>query len=425
MKFYKFIIAKSREILHSLEIKKRTVKDHEHHFTRNRKLTYEVIVLMILSHFQTTIKTALDHFPLLERAKIKVCQSAFSQARARINHIALLELFGLTAHAGYSDRKSFNKAGKKLFFGRLISAIDGSQISLPHTAELKKFFGTSGSGDKAVTARCSVLYDVLNDIILDAKLDPFSCGEREQALDMLKEKHVFTGVKELVIFDRGYYSRDFMSKLLSLGYEFVFRIPRKKLVQADDLPLGIHTVNFELNSEKSVKIKVVKFALPSGEIETLVTNFYLRKMTVEDYKKLYFMRWPVETKFDIVKNKIQLENFTGRTVNAILQDFYACMYLTNVAAIFKSEADVEIREQRKDKNNKYEYQANVNEIVGTLKDCLILAVAEEDPANQNQMLDMIFDEIKRAVVPIRPNRSVPRNDSVRKLKFFHNMKNNL
>jgi len=85
-------------------------------------------------------------------------------------------------------------------------------------------------------------------------------------------------------------------------------------------------------------------------------------------KKLYFMRWPVETKFDIVKNKIQLENFTGRTVEAISQDFYTCIYLTNMVAIFKAEADWEIREQRKDKNNKYEYQANTNEIVGSFKD---------------------------------------------------------
>lgn len=48
------------------------------------------------------------------------------------------------------------------------------------------------------------------------------------------------------------------------------------------------------------------------------------------------------------------------------------------------------------------------------KDCLILAVAEDDPAKQNEMLDQIFDEIKRAVVPIIPNRCVTRHDSVRK-----------
>ena len=62
------------------------------------------------------------------------------------------------------------------------------------------------------------------------------------------------------------------------------RMPSKKLVQADELPKGIHTVKITLKSGKNARIRVVKFDLPSGETETLVTDFYLRKMTVEDYE---------------------------------------------------------------------------------------------------------------------------------------------
>ena len=136
------------------------------------------------------------------------------------------------------------------------------------------------------------------------------------------------------------------------------------------------------------------------------------------------MRWPIEIKFDIVKNKIQLENFTGRTVEAISQDFYTCMYLTNMVSFFKSEADDEIREQRKDKNNKYEYKANTNEIVGAFKDRFIFAVLETSPSERKKLVDRIFDEIKQSVIPIRPGRSLPRPAAPRKMKFYHNMKNN-
>ncbi len=424
MKISERVVKDSNTILHSEETKKRTVKDYEHHFTRNGKLSFVILVTLILSHFQTTIKTALNHFRPLAEANIKVCQSAFSQARSRINDVIFRELFEMTAQVGYKDRQTFHQAGGKLFFGRLISAIDGSQVKLPYTAELKAHFGTSGQGDKAVTGRCSVLYDIQNDIILDAHLDPFSHGERSQALEMLEKKHIFSGIKELVIFDRGYYSLDFMEELLSRRLEFIFRMPTKRLSQADELPKGIHTIKITLNNGKSARIRIIKFDLPNGVTETLVTNFYLRKLTIDDYKAIYFMRWPVETKFDIVKNKIHLENFTGRTVEAISQDFYTCMYLTNMVAIFKDEADEEIHEQRKDKNNKYEYQANINEIVGTFKDRFIFAVTETSPAKRKKLVDQIFDEIKRAVVPIRPNRSVPRPDTVRKMKHYHNQKNN-
>lgn len=292
------------------------------------------------------------------------------------------------------------------------------------TAELKEHFGTSGQGCKAVTARCSALYDIQNDIVLDAVLDKFSVGERSQAMKLLEKRHIFKGVKELIIFDRGYYSSDFMEELLAHGYEFVFRMPTKRLEQADSLPNGIHTVKVTLKDGKRARVRIVKFNLNSGETETLLTNFYKQHMTVEDYKKLYFMRWHVETKFDIVKNKIQLENFTGRTVEAISQDFYTCMYLTNMVAIFKAEADWKIREQRKDKNNKYEYQANTNEIVGSFKDRFILACLEPSPSRSKKLIDQIFSEIKRSVVPIRPDRTLPRPQSVRRMKHYHNQKCN-
>ena len=46
------------------------------------------------------------------------------------------------------------------------------------------------------------------------------------------------------------------------------------------------------------------------------------------------------------------------------------MYLANMVAIIKNEADQEIAEERKDKDNKYEYQANVKTLIGSMRDNL-------------------------------------------------------
>ena len=215
-----------------------------------------------------------------------------------------------------------------------------------------------------------------------------------------------------------------MENLLSGGYLFVFRMPIKRVAEVDALSKGIHTLRITLKDGKRARVRVVKFDLPSGETETLLTNYYKRTMTIEDYKALYFMRWPVEIKYDIVKNKIQLENFTGRTVEAISQDFYTCMYLANMVAIFKAEADPEIHEQRKDKDNKYEYQANTNEIVGSMRGRFIEACLEQSPAKSKHLIDTIMFEIKRSVVPIRPDRVVPRSKTPRRMKHYHNKKCN-
>lgn len=53
---------------------------------------------------------------------------------------------------------------------------------------------------------------------------------------------------------------------------------------------------------KRIRVRVIKFKLDSGETETLITQITDKRMGIEAFKKLYFMRWPEETKYDLVKN---------------------------------------------------------------------------------------------------------------------------
>ena len=169
---------------------------------------------------------------------------------------------------------------------------------------------------------------------------------------------------------------------------------------------------------------VIKFALDSGEIETLITNIKDKRLGKKAFKKLYFMRWPVEIKYDVVKNKLHLENFSTRTVEGIQQDFFAAMCLTNFVAAAAIDAQNDIEEKRKNKDNKYRYTANINELIGVLKDRLVLALIQDSADKQVAMIQSIVDEIQRYVVPIRPKRSTQRRASPRKSKFHHNQKAN-
>jgi hypothetical protein len=136
------------------------------------------------------------------------------------------------------------------------------------------------------------------------------------------------------------------------------------------------------------------------------------------------MRWPIEGKYDVIKNKLQVENFNTRTVEGIQQDFFAAMYLANFAAATVIDVQEEIEKEREGKANKYQYKANINELIGVLKDELILAIAEDDSDKQSEMIEFILEEIRDYVKPIRPGRSVPRNPSPRKSNFHHNQKAN-
>ena len=174
----------------------------------------------------------------------------------------------------------------------------------------------------------------------------------------------------------------------------------------------------------NLKVRIVKFALPSGEIETLITNLF--DLDESEFKELYFKRWRIEVEYDVVKNKLELPCFGGFSENIIMQDFWVTMYLANMVAIIKNEADQEITEERKDKENKYEYQANVNTLIGSMRDRLADAVFSRNPAHRQKKLERIMAEVKNSVVPIRPDDgNTPRYENPRKSSHHHNKRHNL
>ena len=102
------------------------------------------------------------------------------------------------------------------------------------------------------------------------------------------------------------------------------------------------------------------------------------------------------------------------------------MYLANMAAIAKNEADEKIKEERHDKENKYDYQANVNTLIGSLRDRLADAVFSRNPSQRQKKLERIILEIRKSVVPVRPDDgNTPRLENPRKTKYHHNKRSNL
>jgi hypothetical protein len=71
------------------------------------------------------------------------------------------------------------------------------------------------------------------------------------------------------------------------------------------------------------------------------------KYGIKRFKKLYFKRWPIETEYAEVKNKLEVESFSGILVENIRQDFYAAMTLANIAGDLYKEAQEEVEEERK------------------------------------------------------------------------------
>ena len=222
-------------------------------------------------------------------------EQAFSKARGHFSHWPFEKMVRVTTREEYHSEDPRRWNGYHLF------AIDGTTVALPDKPSLCKAFGRSGRKKDSATASASMLYDIENDWIADAAIDPYPTAERTQAMGHIRRlQELGIASQSLVLFDRGYPDEKFLAFLQTNGIRFLMRCKRKWNYVVDETQSDDFTL--ELNQE--VSLRVIRVLLPSGESETLLTNLF--DLPHEQFMTLYFRRWPVETKYDILKNKLEL-----------------------------------------------------------------------------------------------------------------------
>jgi hypothetical protein len=263
---------------------------------------------------------------------------------------------------------------------------------------------------------------------VDTQLKPLTVDERSLAKEHLE---AFTGMgldvrgwKPIVICDRGYPSKDLIKYLEDMGLKYVMRVQRGFNSCIDTRGEGSTVIGLSAG----IQTRAVVFPLKSGEREALITNLEEGEMEEEAFPELYYKRWPIETKYDQVKQKLELENFSGRLVDNIKRDFYAIMTVSNMLASCLREANKKIEQGqgqgRGRKERRYEYRANVNHAVGVLKDQLIGILIAEDLFVRKYLYGELVSAMRRRLVPIRPHREVRRKEYLKKPHFHHNHKSN-
>jgi hypothetical protein len=384
-------------------------------------LTFIVVFGLLLRRIITSTQIALDDYFamfVLEQITGVPSQQSFSEARSKLKWEAFRFLFD----SNVSDIYNY---GFKTWNGYRISAVDGSKIQLPADSNFDKIFGTAGRGDSSPTAQASMLYDILNGHIIDARIGPMATGERQLAMkhiDHLTNHASFS--KELIIFDRGYASFDEIEYFESKSIKYIMRLKRKFKVDIDEMGLGIHQYALTKEGHTPINVLIVKFKLSTGEIETLLTNLFDPSINEEVFKYLYSLRWGIETHFSIEKDKLEIENFSSKTENGIYQDFFASVYIFNMTSIAKNDVQPIIDKDRENKENKYDYKLNINQTIGVFKNKLIMALVDDNAERRANAFTAIIKSLAKKVVPIRPGRTVPRNKHPRKARFHFNKKSN-
>ncbi len=356
--------------------------------------------------------------------KDSVSNSAFTQARANLKYTAFIEL----NKKAVVDVMYDNKNEIKLYRGMRVIGIDGSKVRLPNTQSVIEEFGTISYNSKDSKHQgsnafglASVMYDVLNCIAIDSVLAKAKAYE----VDLAMEHLAYSKDNDLLIYDRNYPSYRHLAHLSMLKKKFVIRCSSASFKQAVKMLKGKgkssqivtltphHTKLKEIKEyelPQSIKVRFVRVKLPTGEYEVLVTSLIDEdEFLTKEFLYIYYLRWGVESFYGIIKNRLNLENFSGLTAQSIYQDFYSTIYLSGLETILTDDTNEELAKKETKNQQQVNHAVSFNAIKNQ---ALHLLFSNEKPDDIIEQLEILF---RTNPIQIRKNREVPRKNS----SYYH------
>lgn len=382
-------------------------------FTRSRKMPLaDLITFMIWPKAESIPIELLNYSQLIN--KKDVTKNDFSIRRRFIDYSYMKEMGNDIIRVRYNGDSAIDH-----WKGHLLLAGDGSTFSIPATDELKAAFlegRKTGRGDQPL-ARGIVIKDVLNGIIVAANLEGYGRDEIQLLVDGVSSlPECITRENPALILDRKYCAYTLLSKLLSLGYDFIIRVKSRFSEEVDrfadsDRSEQIVTLHPALATVKKLrrlygadaitdnfKVKLVR--LKTGII--VMTSLLSESITDEVMSDIYHKRWDDETTIGFFKNNLQVEIFSGISVNCVEQDFYSKTISYNILSMMVAQA-AKKRHECKPNEDSNAVRINWNIALGIFK--LFMPAILQSESNFNSLVDEMLTKMATHVTAIVPGRS--------------------
>ena len=397
-------------------------------FIRQRKLPFSMLIFFLMNLIKGSYQDELDHFFKaifnFDVAKRIVTKAALTKARLKLKYEAFLDLNSNLIEHFYENFEP------QKWNGFTLLAIDGSTVQLPRIEAIANHFGAwkPRQGGKCPMARVSQMFDPLNRITVDAIIEPKETGERElAAFHFLKLMP-----KDLILLDRGYPAYWLFNLIISRGADFCARIQRKrwkmarqfynsgkkeKIISLQVSPSSVKQCREMGLDLRPLKLRLIRVELDTGEAEILITSLFdTQRHPHAQFAELYHLRWPVEEDYKAMKQWIEIENFSGKSVLSIYQDFHAKVFSKNLTSVLVHPTQAVI--DKNNENNVYQYARNFVQTLSKVKDVIPLLFLRSREAVRKLISD-IHAIVVRTIEPIRPGRKYPRNFNNRSGRFHY------
>jgi Transposase DDE domain len=295
--------------------------------------------------------------------------SAYCQARQKLKPELFVHLNNVTLEEFTEISRA--EGSLRTWHGHRLLGADGTKLNLPDTAPLREKFtvvgNQHGKAGECVQGLGMVLYDLLHDLGVAAHLGPLT-GEADLLMEKLWER---TRPADVLVLDRGFADYSLIAWAAGSGRHLIIRCPRQSFGVVNQFWASEEQerlVTLRCSTRRStrayvrkhsladeVEVRLLKFELPGGEQEVLLTTLCDRqKYAREDFYKVYGWRWRQETYYDRIKNTFEIERFSGLSLWSIEQDFYGVLFLATLEStlVESAQSEMEARTEERGLSNR-------------------------------------------------------------------------
>ena len=394
----------------------------EKDFSRNRKITFVSTIKSILSFGGGTLTNEL--LKINQFATDTPTSSAFVQQRDKISPKAFSTLFSMINHAFDQDIR---------YKGYRLMAVDGSHIHVPtNPQDTDSFVKCTESERPHNEFHLNAMFDILQKVYTDAVVQKYRTQNEDKAMIEMIERATYQ--KAIAICDRGYESYNNMAHLQESDWKYIIRIKEPggygiadglQLPESTEFDLSVNLsitrrknketkelltnknqyryipnkVKFDYLSTKfkrtdpaeffTLNFRIVRIEIKEDTFEMLVTNLSEEEFPKEELKKLYAMRWGIETSFRNLKYIVGMLGFHSRKSESVTQEIYASLIMHNMTQF------IALCVKLPEKETKYDYTIRFSIAIAIIKSLFLGDISPPDA----EIL------IRRNVSPVRPNRN--------------------
>ena len=317
--------------------------------------------------------------------------SAFIQRRSTILPEAFESLF-------HDFSRSVDE--NKLYRGLRLLAVDGSDLQIAANPDDPDSYYPGANGQRAYNLlHINAMYDLHQHIYVDALVQKSRKADESAALTAMVDRSAIESA--LLLADRGYESYNNLAHIQEKGWNFLIRIKDGTAGIASglalpatdefDVPFHLKLTNKQSNEVKELlrdknhyrhitnairfdylprtsrkhdpavffelHFRIVRFPISDTACETIITNLDASAFPLHDIKRLYAMRWGIETSFRNLKHTLGLLHLHAKKVEFVLQEIFAKLTMYNFCELITQS--VVIRQAQK----KHTYKVNFSDAV--------------------------------------------------------------